>query len=111
VGVLVAVVQTPGLSHFFGCTPLGPVGWSIATGTALGATLANSGVTRLVERLPQPPTPGVDLLNRLHLWPTHGEQAPDGGDPSSDGGDPSSDGGGPSRAEREDRPTEAPRHA
>ncbi|GGM01470.1 cation-translocating P-type ATPase [Micromonospora yangpuensis] len=62
VGVLVVVVQTPGLSQFFGCTPLGPVGWSIATGSAVGATMANGALTRLVERLPQPPgaagTPG-----------------------------------------------------
>ncbi|KXK61839.1 haloacid dehalogenase [Micromonospora rosaria] len=54
VGVLVAVVQTPGLSQFFGCTPLGPVGWGIAAGSAAGATLANGALTRLVERLPQP---------------------------------------------------------
>ncbi|BCJ59405.1 cation-translocating P-type ATPase [Micromonospora endophytica] len=54
IGVLVAVVQTPGLSHFFGCTPLGPVGWGIATGSALGATLANGALTRLVAQLPQP---------------------------------------------------------
>lgn len=52
-GVLVAVVQTPGLSQFFGCTPLGPVGWGIATGSALGATFANGALTRLVDRLPQ----------------------------------------------------------
>ena len=26
--VLVAIVQTPGVSHFFGCTPLGPVAWT-----------------------------------------------------------------------------------
>ncbi|MEV0424897.1 HAD-IC family P-type ATPase [Micromonospora sp. NPDC050495] len=53
VGVLVAVVQTPGVSQFFGCTPLGPVGWGIATGSALGATFANGALTRLVDRLPQ----------------------------------------------------------
>jgi hypothetical protein len=35
--VLAAVIQTPGVSQFFGCTPLGPVGWSIALGSA-GAT-------------------------------------------------------------------------
>ncbi|MGK5519811.1 HAD-IC family P-type ATPase [Micromonospora sp. URMC 107] len=52
-GVLVVVVQTPGVSHFFGCAPLGPVGWTIATGSALGATFANGALTRLVERLPQ----------------------------------------------------------
>ncbi len=53
IGVLAAVVQTPGLSQFFGCTPLGPVGWTIATGSALGATLANGALTRLVAQLPQ----------------------------------------------------------
>jgi cation-transporting ATPase I len=31
---LTAVVQTPGVSQFFGCVPLGPLGWA----TALGAT-------------------------------------------------------------------------
>ncbi|MFD4208433.1 HAD-IC family P-type ATPase [Micromonospora tulbaghiae] len=58
VGVLVAVVQTPGVSQFFGCTPLGPVGWTIATGSALGATFANGTLTKLVERLPQPGSHG-----------------------------------------------------
>ncbi|MEU2613870.1 HAD-IC family P-type ATPase [Micromonospora sp. NPDC007271] len=53
IGVLVGVVQTPGLSQFFGCTPLGPVGWTIAAGSALGATFANGALTRLVNRLPQ----------------------------------------------------------
>ncbi|MFI7673479.1 HAD-IC family P-type ATPase [Actinophytocola sp. NPDC049390] len=32
--LLAAIIQTPGLSQFFGCTPLGPVGWSIALGSA-----------------------------------------------------------------------------
>jgi cation-transporting ATPase I len=41
--VLVAIVQTPGVSHFFGCTPLGPVAW---TGVA-GATAAATGVSVL----------------------------------------------------------------
>ncbi|MEH1099434.1 HAD-IC family P-type ATPase [Micromonospora sp. CPCC 205561] len=63
-GVLVAVVQTPGVSQFFGCTPLGPVGWTIATGSALGATFANGALTRLAERLPRsgsrPPTASPD---------------------------------------------------
>lgn len=54
IGVLVAVVQTPGVSQFFGCTPLGPVGWTIAAGSALGATFANGALTRLVDRLPRP---------------------------------------------------------
>ncbi|KAB1949339.1 HAD-IC family P-type ATPase [Micromonospora sp. ALFpr18c] len=52
-GVLVVVVQTPGVSQFFGCTPLGPVGWTIGAGSALGATFANGALTKLVEHLPQ----------------------------------------------------------
>ena len=51
-GVLVVVVQTPGVSQFFGCTPLGPVGWTIGAGSALGATFANGALTKLVEHLP-----------------------------------------------------------
>jgi len=35
---LVAIVQTPGVSQFFGCTPLGPVGWTVATTSAAAAT-------------------------------------------------------------------------
>ena len=34
VGALVTVVQTPGVSQFFGCRPMGPVGWSTAIGAA-----------------------------------------------------------------------------
>ncbi|MEV7986259.1 HAD-IC family P-type ATPase [Micromonospora sp. NPDC085948] len=52
-GVLVVVVQTPGVSQFFGCTPLGPVGWTIGAGSALGATFANGALTRLMEHVPQ----------------------------------------------------------
>jgi cation-transporting P-type ATPase I len=33
------VIQTPGLSQFFGCRPLGPVGWSVALGSAGAAGL------------------------------------------------------------------------
>jgi cation-transporting ATPase I len=36
--VLVAVVQTPGVSHFFGCTPLGPVAWTGVAGATATAT-------------------------------------------------------------------------
>ncbi|MFF5160225.1 HAD-IC family P-type ATPase [Streptomyces sp. NPDC000348] len=35
--VLAALVQTPGVSHFFGCAPLGPVAWA---GVALAITLS-----------------------------------------------------------------------
>ena len=36
--VLVAIVQTPGVSHFFGCTPLGPVAWTSVAGATAAAT-------------------------------------------------------------------------
>ena len=35
---LFAVVETPGVSQFFGCTPLGPVAWSIVAWSSAGAT-------------------------------------------------------------------------
>ena len=40
-GVLVAIVQTPGVSHFFGCTPLGPVAWSGVISATAGATVVS----------------------------------------------------------------------
>ncbi|MDD7936379.1 cation-translocating P-type ATPase [Actinomycetospora straminea] len=49
-GALVAVVQTPGVSHFFGCVPLGPVAWAQAAGSAGVATAASVVGPRLVER-------------------------------------------------------------
>jgi hypothetical protein len=52
--VLAVIVETPGVSQFFGCTPLGPVGWSIAAGSSTVATLAALAaperITWLVER-------------------------------------------------------------
>jgi cation-transporting ATPase I len=35
---LVAIVQTPGVSQFFGCTPLDPLAWATAAGAAATAT-------------------------------------------------------------------------
>ncbi|MGH9022459.1 MAG: HAD-IC family P-type ATPase, partial [Acidimicrobiia bacterium] len=37
-GALATIVSTPGLSHLFGCRPLGPVGWTAGIGGALAAT-------------------------------------------------------------------------
>jgi cation-transporting ATPase I len=39
--VLVVIVQTPGVSQFFGCAPLGPLGWGIVGTTAVAATGAS----------------------------------------------------------------------
>jgi cation-transporting P-type ATPase I len=50
-GVLVGIVQTPVVSHFFGCTPMGPVGWGIAVGNAAAATTASVVAPWAVRRL------------------------------------------------------------
>ncbi len=36
--LLAAIVQTPGVSQFFGCQPLSPIGWGIALGSSVLAT-------------------------------------------------------------------------
>ncbi|ONI79478.1 haloacid dehalogenase [Actinosynnema sp. ALI-1.44] len=46
--VLGGVIQTPGVSQFFGCTPLGPIGWGIALSSAAAANLAGPLVSRLL---------------------------------------------------------------
>ncbi|MBL3670794.1 hypothetical protein JL475_33525, partial [Streptomyces sp. M2CJ-2] len=46
---LIAVVQTPGLSHFFGCTPLGPLAWAVVTGCSTVATLGAALAPRLLN--------------------------------------------------------------
>ncbi|CAM2752330.1 HAD family hydrolase [Mycobacterium intermedium] len=38
-GALIGIIQTPGLSQFFGCTPLGPVAWLGVGGATAGATV------------------------------------------------------------------------
>jgi cation-transporting ATPase I len=47
-GALVAIIQTPGVSHFFGCRPIGPVGWAIAGGAAGIASVGALAVGRLL---------------------------------------------------------------
>ncbi|MER7394167.1 cation-translocating P-type ATPase [Streptomyces sp. NPDC000151] len=47
---LMAVVQTPGLSHFFGCTPLGPVALA-GVAAAIATTAAGPRVMPPIERL------------------------------------------------------------
>jgi magnesium-transporting ATPase (P-type) len=48
--VLAAMVQIPGLSHALGCTPLGPVGWSLALSSAGGSTLLSPLVEVVVNK-------------------------------------------------------------
>ncbi|UQA94419.1 cation-translocating P-type ATPase [Streptomyces halobius] len=48
--VLLALIETPVVSQFFGCTPLGPFAWAVVTGSATAATL---GAALTSRRLPQ----------------------------------------------------------
>jgi magnesium-transporting ATPase (P-type) len=49
--VLAVVVQTPGVSQFFGCTPLGPVAWGIALSAATGATVSSLFLPAVIGRV------------------------------------------------------------
>ncbi|MEU9021473.1 cation-translocating P-type ATPase [Actinomadura sp. NPDC048394] len=54
---LVAVIETPGVSGFFGCTPLGPGAWAIVTASAVAATLAAALAPRLLPSAAPAPEP------------------------------------------------------
>jgi cation-transporting P-type ATPase I len=63
---LAGIIQTPGLSHFFGCTPLGPLGWTIATSAATTTLLLPPLLHHLREQpcTGQPTTPAQpDLIS------------------------------------------------
>jgi cation-transporting ATPase I len=47
---LAGVIQSPGVSQFFGCRPLGPIGWGVGLSAATAASLA----ALLVARVSQP---------------------------------------------------------
>jgi cation-transporting ATPase I len=55
--VLAAVVQTPGLSRFFGCTPLDPLAWLVVLGCAAAGTAGAEVVPVLVARLREQSAP------------------------------------------------------
>jgi cation-transporting ATPase I len=55
---LVGVIQTPGVSHFFGCRPLGPLGWGTAVVASIAATRFASAADRVLSR---------DVLTPLRL--------------------------------------------
>ena len=48
--VLATVVQTPGLSTFFGCTPLDPLAWIVVLGSAAAGTVGAEVLPGLLER-------------------------------------------------------------
>jgi cation-transporting ATPase I len=50
-GVLGILVQTPGLSHLFGCRPLGPLGWAGALGSSAAATATSALLSAVDEKV------------------------------------------------------------
>lgn len=50
---LAGIVQTPGLSGFFDCRPVGPVGWTLATSSAVTSSLASLVLPKLFPELPK----------------------------------------------------------
>ncbi len=48
-GLLAMLIQTPGVSHFFGCRPLGPISWSAAIGASIAGTALGSAVSRAAD--------------------------------------------------------------
>jgi cation-transporting ATPase I len=48
--LLFAVVQTPGVSRFFGCRPLDPVSWLVVLGWAAVGTATAEMAPGLIER-------------------------------------------------------------
>lgn len=57
--VLALVVQTPGLSHAFGCRPLGPIGWLTAAGASAAATAGAAYLPDLLAKLRSDPEQDV----------------------------------------------------
>ena len=51
--MLVIVIETPGVSQFFGCTPLGPIAWGIVTMSSVAATAGSAIAPRLLPT-PEP---------------------------------------------------------
>jgi cation-transporting ATPase I len=77
-GLLVPIVQVPAVSRFFGCTPLGPVGWATAVGSASAATGASIALPWMASLV-------VGGRSRS-APPTRGDHAGDGGRDEERGG-------------------------
>jgi cation-transporting P-type ATPase I len=59
-GLLAAAVQTPGISHFLGCRPLGPLDWIQAVTASVAASVGGHLAVRYVERRQQRQLPAGD---------------------------------------------------
>ena len=70
---LASIVQTPGLSHFFGCRPLGPLGWLTAAAGTAAATGASAAWPQAIEWI-------GDYLEVDELLPTGPQRQLEAGD-------------------------------
>ena len=64
---LVAVVEMPGVSQFFGCTPLGPAAWTIVAASSAAATIGSAATPDLLRAITQRGGGGS-----LNLWARSG---------------------------------------
>jgi cation-transporting ATPase I len=72
--VLFAVVQVPGVSRFFGCTPLDPLSWLVVLAWAAVGTAGAEVVPGLVGRLRAAPAAPVPPPARTEAPPPAGRQ-------------------------------------
>jgi cation-transporting P-type ATPase I len=69
--VMAAVISTPGLSQLLGNTPLGPLGWAQALGSATAATLAAAAISRVLIQQ----RPGASPAGRSSISTTPARQS------------------------------------
>ncbi|MEB3020504.1 cation-translocating P-type ATPase [Mycolicibacter sp. MYC098] len=75
-GVMGTLITIPGISQLLGCTPLGPLGWAQALGTATVATIGAAVVPRLLSA-PDSDAPPTEFI-------VPGPRRPDGSPPPDD---------------------------
>jgi hypothetical protein len=49
--VLAGIIQVPGISQLFGCTPLGPLAWAVVLRCATAATVISAVLPRFAPGL------------------------------------------------------------
>ncbi|WP_408066058.1 cation-translocating P-type ATPase [[Mycobacterium] zoologicum] len=76
-GVMGTLITIPGVSQLLGCTPLGPLGWAQALGTATVATVGAAVVPRLLSAPDDDDAPPVEFIVPGPRRPD-GTPAPDG---------------------------------
>jgi cation-transporting P-type ATPase I len=73
---LAAVINTPGVSQFFGCTPLGPAAWGIVAASSVAAAAVGVVITARssARDVREPAAPGQDKQDRPRSGPAEGRK-------------------------------------